>query len=73
MFSKSKPSPETAPVAATQGRNSVRGGGHTFSVIASDVEITTGEKYFVVWRAEDIGRPALSAIRDWAIAEFIHA
>jgi len=26
-----------------------------------------------VWRAEDIGRPALSAIRDWAIAEFIHA
>jgi LysR family glycine cleavage system transcriptional activator len=40
---------------------------------ASDVEITTGEKYFVVWRAEDIGRPALSAIRDWAIAEFIHA
>ena len=40
---------------------------------ASDVEITTGEKYFVVWRPEDIGRPALSAIRDWAIAEFIHA
>ncbi|HMT40259.1 polymer-forming cytoskeletal protein [Sphingorhabdus sp.] len=40
MFSKSKPSPEAAPVAATQGRNSMRGGGHTFSVIASDVEIT---------------------------------
>ena len=41
MFSKSKPSPETAlPVAAPQGRNGVRGGGHTFSVIASDVEIT---------------------------------
>ena len=40
MFSKSKPSPETAqPVAATQGRNVMRGG-HTFSVIASDVEIT---------------------------------
>ena len=40
MFSKSKPSPETAqPVAATQGRNTMRGG-HTFSVIASDVEIT---------------------------------
>lgn len=33
--------PETAlPVAAPQGRNGVRGGGHTFSVIASDVEIT---------------------------------
>ncbi|MCC6477668.1 polymer-forming cytoskeletal protein [Sphingorhabdus sp.] len=41
MFSKSKPSPETGqPVAAPQGRNGVRGGGHTFSVIASDVEIT---------------------------------
>ncbi len=40
---------------------------------ASDVEVTTGEKYFVVWREEDLARPGLSAIRDWAIAEFIHA
>lgn len=33
--------PETAlSVAAQQGRNGVRGGSHTFSVIASDVEIT---------------------------------
>jgi cytoskeletal protein CcmA (bactofilin family) len=40
MFSKSKPSPETVPQAAPQVRNnSVRGSGHTFSVIASDVEI----------------------------------
>jgi cytoskeletal protein CcmA (bactofilin family) len=40
MFSKSKPSPETAPQAVSQARNSVRGSGHTFSIIASDVEIT---------------------------------
>jgi cytoskeletal protein CcmA (bactofilin family) len=43
MFSKSKPSPETGPIAApaAQARNNMRGGsGHTFSVIASDVEIT---------------------------------
>ena len=40
---------------------------------ASEIEVTTGEKYFVVWRGEDIARPAVSAIRDWAIAEFIHA
>ena len=44
MFSKSKPSPETVRCRSQrlQGRNnSVRGsGGHTFSVIASDVEIT---------------------------------
>jgi cytoskeletal protein CcmA (bactofilin family) len=39
MFSKSKPSPETAPLAAPQARNNMRGSGHTFSVIASDVEI----------------------------------
>ena len=41
MFSKSKPSPETGPQASPpQGRNNMRGSGHTFSVIASDVEIT---------------------------------
>lgn len=41
MFSKSKPSPETGPQASpAQGRNNMRGSGHTFSVIASDVEIT---------------------------------
>jgi cytoskeletal protein CcmA (bactofilin family) len=39
MFSKSKPSPETAPRGATQAQNSVRNSGHTFSMIASDVEI----------------------------------
>jgi cytoskeletal protein CcmA (bactofilin family) len=38
MFSKSKPSPEAAPLAP-RGRESVRGSGHTFSMIASDVEI----------------------------------
>jgi cytoskeletal protein CcmA (bactofilin family) len=40
MFSKSKPSPEAAPQASPQARNNMRGGsGHTFSIIASDVEI----------------------------------
>jgi cytoskeletal protein CcmA (bactofilin family) len=39
MFSKSKPSPETAPRGATQAQNNVRNSGHTFSMIASDVEI----------------------------------
>jgi cytoskeletal protein CcmA (bactofilin family) len=41
MFSKSKPSPETALPVVPQARNNnvVRGSGHTFSVIASDVEI----------------------------------
>lgn len=37
MFSKSKPSPE-APVATPRGRDSMSSG-HTFSIIASDVEI----------------------------------
>jgi cytoskeletal protein CcmA (bactofilin family) len=44
MFSKSKPSLETAPSAAPRNRdivsNSPRSSGHTFSMIASDVEIT---------------------------------
>ena len=40
MFSKSKPSPETAPTASQRNHNSVRNSGHTFSIIASDVEIT---------------------------------
>jgi cytoskeletal protein CcmA (bactofilin family) len=39
MFSKSKPSPETAPRGAAQAQNNVRNSGHTFSMIASDVEI----------------------------------
>jgi cytoskeletal protein CcmA (bactofilin family) len=40
MFSKSKPQQETGQLAASpQIRNSVRGSGHTFSIIASDVEI----------------------------------
>jgi cytoskeletal protein CcmA (bactofilin family) len=38
MFSKSKQSPEAAP-AAPRSREAVRGAGHTFSMIASDVEI----------------------------------
>ena len=39
MFSKSKPSQETpAPAQQPRGREPVRGG-HTFSMIASDVEI----------------------------------
>jgi cytoskeletal protein CcmA (bactofilin family) len=43
MFSKSKPSPETGlpqPAPAPQARNNMRGSGHTFSIIAADVEIT---------------------------------
>jgi cytoskeletal protein CcmA (bactofilin family) len=39
MFSKSKPSPEIAPPSAQRASNSVRNSGHTFSIIASDVEI----------------------------------
>jgi cytoskeletal protein CcmA (bactofilin family) len=39
MFSKSKPVSETALPVVPQARNNVRGSGHTFSVIASDVEI----------------------------------
>jgi cytoskeletal protein CcmA (bactofilin family) len=39
MFSKSKPSPETAPPVGQRASNSVRNTGHTFSMIASDVEI----------------------------------
>jgi cytoskeletal protein CcmA (bactofilin family) len=39
MFSKSKPSPEAAPIAPTRNRETVRNSGHTFSMIASDVEI----------------------------------
>jgi cytoskeletal protein CcmA (bactofilin family) len=39
MFSKSKPSPATAPLHTPQAQNSMRGSGHTFSIIASDVEI----------------------------------
>ena len=38
MFSKSKPSPETGLPDAPRARNNM-GSGHTFSVIASDVEI----------------------------------
>jgi cytoskeletal protein CcmA (bactofilin family) len=39
MFSKSKPSPQTAPLAPQQSQTNMRGSGHTFSIIASDVEI----------------------------------
>ena len=40
MFSKSKQSPETAPATPPRNYNNVRNSsGHTFSVIASDVEI----------------------------------
>jgi cytoskeletal protein CcmA (bactofilin family) len=39
MFSKSKPSPETAQPVGQRASNSVRNTGHTFSMIASDVEI----------------------------------
>ena len=40
MFSKSKQSPETAPATPQRNYNNVRNSsGHTFSVIASDVEI----------------------------------
>jgi cytoskeletal protein CcmA (bactofilin family) len=39
MFSKSKPSPETAQPVGQRASNSVRNSGHTFSMIASDVEI----------------------------------
>jgi cytoskeletal protein CcmA (bactofilin family) len=40
MFSKSKPLLETAPQPVQQPRNNMRSSGHTFSIIASDVEIT---------------------------------
>ena len=39
MFSKSKPSPEANVPPAPRNRDSMRGTGHTFSMIASDVEI----------------------------------
>ena len=39
MFSKSKPSPETAPPVGQRAANTMRSTGHTFSMIASDVEI----------------------------------
>jgi cytoskeletal protein CcmA (bactofilin family) len=39
MFSKSKPSPETGLLGAAPTQNNMRGSGHTFSIIASDVEI----------------------------------
>ena len=40
MFSKSKQSPENAPATPQRNYNNVRNSsGHTFSVIASDVEI----------------------------------
>jgi cytoskeletal protein CcmA (bactofilin family) len=39
MFSKSKPSPETAQPVGQRASNNVRNTGHTFSMIASDVEI----------------------------------
>jgi cytoskeletal protein CcmA (bactofilin family) len=39
MFSKSKPSPETAPPVGQRAANTMRNTGHTFSMIASDVEI----------------------------------
>ena len=39
MFSKSKPSPETAQPVGQRAANPMRNTGHTFSMIASDVEI----------------------------------
>lgn len=39
MFSKSKRAPETSIAPAPKARDSMRSGGHTFSMIASDVEI----------------------------------
>ena len=39
MFSKSKPSLETGLPVAPQGQNKMSRSGHTFSIIASDVEI----------------------------------
>ena len=39
MFSKSKPSPEVATLPPQKGRNAMGNSGHTFSIIASDVEI----------------------------------
>jgi cytoskeletal protein CcmA (bactofilin family) len=39
MFSKSKPSLEAGLPAAPQGQNKMTRSGHTFSIIASDVEI----------------------------------
>jgi cytoskeletal protein CcmA (bactofilin family) len=40
MFSKSKPSPEAMPTVPQRNNGSVRNNsGHTFSIIASDVEI----------------------------------
>lgn len=40
MFSKSKPSPDTVPTSPQRNNHNVRNNsGHTFSIIASDVEI----------------------------------
>lgn len=39
MFSKSKPSPETVSAIPQRSNNNMRNSGHTFSIIASDVEI----------------------------------
>ncbi len=39
MFSKPKPSPESAPVPQQRSREPMANNGHTFSIIASDVEI----------------------------------
>ncbi len=40
MFSKSKPSPDTVPTSPQRNNHNVRNSsGHTFSIIASDVEI----------------------------------
>jgi cytoskeletal protein CcmA (bactofilin family) len=39
MFSKSKPSLETAPAIPQRKREAMGNSGHTFSIIASDVEI----------------------------------
>ena len=39
MFSKPKPSPDTASAPPQRSRDPVRNSGHTFSIIAADVEI----------------------------------
>lgn len=39
MFSKSKPSLETVPTLPQRNREPMRNSGHTFSIIAADVEI----------------------------------
>lgn len=39
MFSKSKPSPTSAPATQQRSREQMAHSGHTFSIIASDVEI----------------------------------